>query len=127
MERIEKSSQKIGQIIGVIDEITFQTNLLALNAGVEAAHAGDAGKGFAVVAAEVRALAQRSGEAAKEIKSLISSSAREVEQGVELVHQTGRALENIVIQVAEIDRVVADIAQGASEQATSLAEVNTAV
>jgi methyl-accepting chemotaxis protein len=127
MERIEKSSQKIGQIIGVIDEIAFQTNLLALNAGVEAARAGDAGKGFAVVAAEVRALAQRSGETAKEIKSLISSSAREVEQGVELVHQTGKALEKIVAQVAEIDRVVADIAHGAREQATSLAEVNTAV
>jgi methyl-accepting chemotaxis protein len=127
MGRIEKSSQKINQIIGVIDEIAFQTNLLALNAGVEAARAGDAGKGFAVVAAEVRALAQRSGEAAKEIKSLISASACEVEQGVDLVHQTGKALEKIVAQVAEIDRAVTTIANGASEQAATLSQINTAV
>jgi methyl-accepting chemotaxis protein len=127
MGRIEKSSEEIGQIIGVIDEIAFQTNLLALNAGVEAARAGDAGKGFAVVASEVRALAQRSAEAAKEIKGLIQTSTAEVEQGVELVGQTGKALEKIVGQVAEIDKVVTDIAAGAREQATSLAEVNTAV
>ncbi|MBY6243596.1 methyl-accepting chemotaxis protein [Methylosinus sp. Sm6] len=127
MGRIEKSSGEIGQIIGVIDEIAFQTNLLALNAGVEAARAGDAGKGFAVVASEVRALAQRSAEAAREIKSLIATSTEEVEQGVDLVGLTGKALETIVAQVAEIDRVVTDIAVGAREQATSLAEVNTAV
>jgi len=127
MGRIEKSSQQIGQIIGVIDEIAFQTNLLALNAGVEAARAGEAGKGFAVVASEVRALAQRSAEAAKEIKSLISTSSVEVEQGVDLVDATGKALERIVTQVAEIDKVVADIAAGAREQATGLAEINTAV
>ncbi|WP_428989316.1 methyl-accepting chemotaxis protein [Methylocapsa aurea] len=127
MGRIEKSSQQIGQIIGVIDEIAFQTNLLALNAGVEAARAGEAGKGFAVVASEVRALAQRSAEAAKEIKGLISTSTIEVEQGVDLVGATGRALERIVAQVAEIDKVVTDIAAGAREQATGLAEINTAV
>ena len=83
MGGIEKSSQQISQIIGVIDEIAFQTNLLALNAGVEAARAGDAGRGFAVVASEVRALAQRSAEAAKEIKGLISASTTQVGQGVE--------------------------------------------
>jgi methyl-accepting chemotaxis protein len=127
MGRIEKSSREIGQIIGVIDEIAFQTNLLALNAGVEAARAGEAGKGFAVVASEVRALAQRSAEAAKEIKGLIQTSTVEVEQGVELVGATGKALERIVGQVAEIDTVVTDIAAGAREQATSLGEVNTAV
>jgi methyl-accepting chemotaxis protein len=127
MGRIEKSSREIGQIIGVIDEIAFQTNLLALNAGVEAARAGEAGKGFAVVASEVRALAQRSAEAAKEIKGLIQTSTVEVEQGVDLVGETGKALETIVGQVAEIDNVVTDIAAGAREQATSLAEVNTAV
>jgi methyl-accepting chemotaxis protein len=127
MGRIEKSSQEISQIIGVIDEIAFQTNLLALNAGVEAARAGDAGKGFAVVASEVRALAQRSAEAAKEIKGLISQSSSQVGQGVELVGQTGEALEKIVAQVMEIDRVVAEIANGAREQATSLAEVNVAI
>ena len=83
MGAIAKSSQQISQIIGVIDEIAFQTNLLALNAGVEAARAGDAGRGFAVVASEVRALAQRSAEAAKEIKALISDFAGQVDEGVE--------------------------------------------
>ena len=120
MDAIAKSSQQIGQIIGVIDEIAFQTNLLALNAGVEAARAGDAGRGFAVVASEVRALAQRSAEAAKEIKGLISASAAQVDSGVKLVAETGKALERIIAQVAEINRVVADIAAGAQEQATGL-------
>jgi methyl-accepting chemotaxis protein len=125
--RIEKSSQGIGQIIGVIDEIAFQTNLLALNAGVEAARAGEAGKGFAVVASEVRALAQRSAEAAKEIKALIAASTSEVGQGVDLVGQTVKALEKIVTQVVEIDRLVAEIADGSKNQATGLAEINTAI
>jgi len=127
MGRIEKSSGAIGQIIGVIDEIAFQTNLLALNAGVEAARAGESGRGFAVVASEVRALAQRSAQAAKEIKSLISASSSEVEAGVDLVARAGKALQRIVAQVAEIDKVVGDIAVGASEQATGLAEVSKAV
>jgi methyl-accepting chemotaxis protein len=127
MAQIEKSSRQIGQIIGVIDEIAFQTNLLALNAGVEAARAGDAGKGFAVVASEVRALAQRSAEAAREIKDLISTSTRQVEEGVDLVGQTGEALERIVAQVGEITGLVGEIAASAREQSTGLAEVNTAV
>src|SRR5690606_11668803 len=127
MAQIEKSSQQIGQIIGVIDEIAFQTNLLALNAGVEAARAGEAGRGFAVVAQEVRALAQRSAEAAKEIKELISTSTQQVEQGVDLVGQTGEALERIVVQVAEITGLVTEIAASAREQSTGLAEVNSAV
>jgi methyl-accepting chemotaxis protein len=127
MGGIEKSSQQISQIIGVIDEIAFQTNLLALNAGVEAARAGDAGRGFAVVASEVRALAQRSAEAAKEIKGLISTSTGQVEQGVELVAETGKSLEMIVAKVAEINGVVTEIASGAQEQATGLQQVNTAV
>ncbi len=127
MAQIEKSSQQIGQIIGVIDEIAFQTNLLALNAGVEAARAGEAGKGFAVVASEVRALAQRSAEAAKEIKELISTSSQQVGQGVELVDQTGAALERIVAQVGEITDLVTEIAASAREQSTGLAEVNSAV
>ncbi len=127
MSGIEKSSQQIGQIIGVIDEIAFQTNLLALNAGVEAARAGDAGRGFAVVASEVRALAQRSAEAAKEIKALISASTGQVEQGVDLVAETGKALARIFAQIAEIDTIVSEIAVSAQDQSTGLQEVNTAV
>ncbi|WP_395652134.1 methyl-accepting chemotaxis protein [Brevundimonas sp.] len=127
MGAIEKSAQEISQIIGVIDEIAFQTNLLALNAGVEAARAGDAGRGFAVVASEVRALAQRSAEAAKEIKVLISASTSQVNTGVNLVGQTGEALQRIVSRVAEIDGLVSEIAASAQEQATGLQQVNTAV
>ena len=127
MTAIETSSSQIGQIIGVIDEIAFQTNLLALNAGVEAARAGDAGRGFAVVASEVRALAQRSAEAAKEIKTLISASTGQVGAGVKLVGETGEALRRIVDRVAEIDSLVAEIAASAQEQAVGLAQVNTAV
>ncbi|WP_374304831.1 methyl-accepting chemotaxis protein [Methylocella sp.] len=127
MGEIESSSRQIGRIIGVIDEIAFQTNLLALNAGVEAARAGDAGRGFAVVASEVRALAQRSAEAAKEIKTLISASTTQVAQGVELVGETGRALQRIVAQVGEIDMVVGTIAVSAQEQASALQQINAAV
>ena len=127
MGRIAKSSSEISQIISVIDEISFQTNLLALNAGVEAARAGDAGRGFAVVASEVRALAQRCAEAAKEINTLIASATSEVREGVELVGHAGKALETIVVQVGDINTVVAEIASSAKEQATSLAEVNVAI
>jgi methyl-accepting chemotaxis protein len=127
MQQIEQSSTEISQITGVIDEIAFQTNLLALNAGVEAARAGDAGKGFAVVAQEIRALAQRSAEAAKEIKALIASSSEQVGQGVKLVGQTGEALRRIVGEVAEINALVTEIAASSHEQATGLAQVNTAV
>jgi methyl-accepting chemotaxis protein len=127
MSAIEKSSQQITQIIGVIDEIAFQTNLLALNAGVEAARAGDAGRGFAVVASEVRGLAQRSAGAAKEIKGLISASTHHVDQGVRLVAETGKSLERILAQVVEINTAVTEIAAGADEQATGLQEINTAV
>jgi methyl-accepting chemotaxis protein len=127
MDGIAESARKITQIIGVIDEIAFQTNLLALNAGVEAARAGDAGRGFAVVASEVRALAQRSAEAAKEIKGLISASSAQVDQGVKLVDETGKSLERIMTQVGEINTVVAEIAAGAKEQAQGIEEVNTAI
>jgi len=127
MGGIEGSSQQISKIIGVIDEIAFQTNLLALNAGVEAARAGDAGRGFAVVAQEVRALAQRSAQAAKEIKGLIASSAADVGVGVDLVRQTGVSLRKNIDQVVGVDHLVGDIATSAREQATSLNEVNIAV
>ena len=127
MGEIESSSSQIGQIIGVIDEIAFQTNLLALNAGVEAARAGDAGKGFAVVASEVRALAQRSAEAAKEIKALISTSSAQVGRGAKLVGDTGKALTTIVEAIANIDALVGEIAASTHEQATGMGQVNTAV
>ncbi|NDC60066.1 MAG: methyl-accepting chemotaxis protein, partial [Alphaproteobacteria bacterium] len=126
MSEIEKSSTRIAQITSVIDEIAFQTNLLALNAGVEAARAGDAGRGFAVVAQEVRALAQRSADAAKEIKGLIETSARNVDQGVRHVGDTGDALTRIVASFSAIDQVVADISQSVWDQAARIGGVNGA-
>ncbi|MEM6536094.1 MAG: methyl-accepting chemotaxis protein [Pseudomonadota bacterium] len=127
MNEIESSSKQISQIIGVIDDIAFQTNLLALNAGVEAARAGDAGRGFAVVASEVRALAQRSSDAAKEIKTLISSSSSQVERGVELVGQAGMALEEIVGYFSDISSRVSEIASSSNEQSSGIAEINVAI
>lgn len=127
MDAIEKSSDDIGQIVNLIDGISFQTNLLALNAGVEAARAGDAGKGFAVVANEVRALAQRSADAAKDIKSLISTSTSHVVHGVELVGETGRMLERIAAKIGEVNDLITVIAHGTEQQASNLNQINGAV
>jgi methyl-accepting chemotaxis protein len=127
MSGIERSSAEISEIISVIDGIAFQTNLLALNAGVEAARAGDAGKGFAVVASEVRALAQRSADAAKDVKDRITASSEQVDAGVALVSETGSALKRIISSIGEVDGLVADIATSAEQQAAGLQQVNTAV
>ena len=127
MSEIDASAQQIARIISVIDEIAFQTNLLALNAGVEAARAGDSGKGFAVVASEVRALAQRSADAAKQVRILITTSTTQVGAGVALVADTGKALNGIIERVAEINDLVQQIASSAREQASGLQQVNLAV
>jgi len=127
MSRIEESSTKISDIIGVIDEIARQTNLLALNAAVEAARAGEAGRGFAVVASEVRSLAQRSSQAAKDIKTLISNSTAQVQEGVELVNRAGTSLHEIVESIKQVASIVSDIAAASAEQATGIDEVNKAL
>ncbi len=123
MAGIERSSDEISEIISVIDGIAFQTNLLALNAGVEAARAGDAGKGFAVVASEVRALAQRSADAAKDVKTRILASREQVGSGVSLVNETGEALGAIIGQINEINQRVSAIAAAAGRQATGIQQI----
>jgi len=127
MSNIETSSEQISKIITVIDDIAFQTNLLALNAGVEAARAGEAGRGFAVVASEVRALAQRSSDAAKEINGLISESGHHVKQGVQLVDQAGGALQTIAVAVKELSMHVGEIATSSRNQSAGISEINSAV
>jgi methyl-accepting chemotaxis protein len=127
MARIEESSRKISDIIGVIDEIARQTNLLALNAAVEAARAGEAGRGFAVVASEVRSLAQRSSQAAKDIKDLITNSNNQVKDGVDLVNKAGTALSEIVESIKKVAEIVSDIAAASAEQAGGIEQVNKAL
>lgn len=127
MAEIDASSRKIGDIVGLIQEIAFQTNLLALNAAVEAARAGEQGRGFAVVATEVRSLAQRSAGAAKEIKGLIADSEEKVRSGSELVNQSGKALAEIVDSVKKVTDIVAEIAAASQEQSAGIDQVNNAV
>lgn len=127
MRSIESSSREMAEIVNVIDGIAFQTNLLALNAGVEAARAGDAGRGFAVVATEVRALAQRSSDAAKSIRELIGKSTDEVSGGVALVESSGEALRQIVAEVSAVSTLVEQIAEAAGQQAAGIADISTMV
>ena len=127
MEAIDSSSNKIADIISVIDGIAFQTNILALNAAVEAARAGEQGRGFAVVATEVRNLAHRSAAAAKEIKALISDSVEQVEQGGKLVQQAGAAMTEVVDTVRSVTDIVSEISAASAEQSTGIDEINRAI
>lgn len=127
MSSINESSQKIADIIGVIDGIAFQTNILALNAAVEAARAGDQGRGFAVVASEVRTLAQRSANAAKDIKGLISDSVKKIENGNVLVGKSGETMQEIVTAIKRVNDIMSEIAAASAEQSSGIEEVSTAV
>jgi len=127
MGRIEESSRRIGEIVGMIDEIAFQTNLLALNAAVEAARAGEAGRGFAVVASEVRILAQRSGQASKEIKTLVGASSKNTKEGVDLVNRAGSSLSDITASVKRVADIVSEMAAANREQSAGIAEVENTV
>jgi len=127
MKRINESSRRIAEIIGVIDGIAFQTNILALNAAVEAARAGEQGRGFAVVASEVRSLAQRSATAAREIKSLISASVEQVEQGSELVDQAGATMQEVEASIRRVTDIVSEISSASAEQASGVSQVGQAV
>ncbi len=127
MHRIDGSSRKIGDIIGVIDSIAFQTNILALNAAVEAARAGEAGRGFAVVASEVRSLAGRSAEAAREIKGLITASVEEVNQGTLLVNRAGDTMGNVVSAIGSVTHIMQGIAGALREQTQGVQQVGEAI
>jgi methyl-accepting chemotaxis protein len=127
MDEIARSSQKMAEIISVIDGIAFQTNILALNAAVEAARAGEQGRGFAVVAGEVRNLAQRSAQAAHEIKDMISESIDRVSGGNQIAIEAGAAMEEIVAQVSRVTDLIGEITSSSVEQSSGIAQINEAV
>src|SRR5258706_3071129 len=127
MGKIDQSSKRMADIIGVIEGIAFQTNILALNAAVEAARAGEQGRGFAVVASEVRALAQRSAEAAKEIKALIEQSVEQISDGSKKAEGAGKVIDEIVVSVQQVNQLIGEIAVASSEQSAGVGEVNKAI
>jgi methyl-accepting chemotaxis protein len=127
MGRIDQSSKRMADIIGVIEGIAFQTNILALNAAVEAARAGEQGRGFAVVAGEVRALAQRSAEAAKEIKTLIQQSVGQITDGGRQAQAAGKVIDEIVTSVQQVNQLIGEIAVASTEQSASVGEINKAI
>lgn len=127
MTRITARGEKIAEIVGMVDEISFQTNILAINAAIEAAKAGELGKGFAVVAIEVRDLAQRSADAAKEIKSLIDSTIQEVNQGGKLVTSNSEKLSEVSTAIKDVSNIIKEIASSATEQERSIGEINSAI
>jgi methyl-accepting chemotaxis protein-2 (aspartate sensor receptor) len=127
MSSIARSSDKIAEIISVIDGIAFQTNILALNAAVEAARAGEQGRGFAVVASEVRGLAQRSAQSAKEIKELIGESVSQVNDGSALAERAGQAMREVSASISHLTQMMAEISASSLEQSTGIEQVNQAV
>jgi methyl-accepting chemotaxis protein len=127
MGKIDHSSKRMADIIGVIEGIAFQTNILALNAAVEAARAGEQGRGFAVVAGEVRALAQRSAEAAKEIKSLIEQSIGQIREGGKQASGAGKVIDDIVVSAQQVNEIIGEIAVASSEQSAGVGEINKAI
>jgi methyl-accepting chemotaxis protein len=127
MKRIDQSSKRMADIIGVIEGIAFQTNILALNAAVEAARAGEQGRGFAVVAGEVRALAQRSAAAAKEIRSLIEQSVDQISDGGKKAVAAGKVIDDIVVSVQQVNQLIGEIAVASAEQSTGVTEINKAI
>jgi methyl-accepting chemotaxis protein len=127
MGKIDQSSKRMADIIGVIEGIAFQTNILALNAAVEAARAGEQGRGFAVVASEVRALAQRSADAAKEIRALIQQSVAQISDGSKQAEGAGKVIDDIVVSVQQVNQLIGEIAVASSEQSAGVGEINKAI
>ena len=127
MQDIHNSSERIGDIVSIIEGLAFQTNILALNAAVESARAGEAGKGFAVVAGEVRSLAQKSAQAAGEIKNLVEDSLKRMATGAHHAKRAGSTMDEIMQSVSDVTHLISEISTASNEQANGLAQINDAV